>query len=367
MNSGEDLWPRVYGGRRVGKQFEPGLVSVIVPTFNRERLVTEAMDSVWAQTYRPIELIVVDDGSTDGTVRVVEQWGREHASDAAFTCRVVRQENRKVSAARDLGAVESRGEYIQFLDSDDLLYPQRLAVMVGVARDTPGFQVAVSDVLRTSFDGQAEMLVRQPDVTAPDRLRQVLRTPLAPYGAFYGRGFMRRVGFFNPEISWGEDWEQGIRVAVACDPTRCRMVRQPLANWRTHGGDRMTDVIERGASDELLAPTVRALLRRPELSAEDYGTCVMVMLQLFMGRPRRGLVYLKWSFRLPCRRCLKLKLWMATLIALVCGPASAARILRWQRRRRPGPLRPGRAWVPVHRDESGRLVTRDGKPAYADG
>ncbi len=103
------------------------LVSVIVPTYNRARLLGETMDSVWGQTYRPIELLVVDDGSGDNTEQSVADWGTQHARDSQFTLRYFKQPNRGASAARNLGLVESRGEFIQFLDSDDLLHPEKIA------------------------------------------------------------------------------------------------------------------------------------------------------------------------------------------------------------------------------------------------
>jgi len=120
--------------RWMSEEYERGLVSVIIPTYNRAHLVTKAMDSVWQQTYRPIELIVVDDGSTDNSQEVVEQWGNAHADDAHFKLRYFRQENRGASAARNFGLIESRGESIQFLDSDDLLGQMKIAAQVDYLR-----------------------------------------------------------------------------------------------------------------------------------------------------------------------------------------------------------------------------------------
>jgi glycosyltransferase involved in cell wall biosynthesis len=126
MDVRKDLWPETRQGRWMSDEFEPGLVSVIVPTYNRAGLLVEAMDSVFQQTYRPIELIVVDDGSTDNTRQVVQKWTGQHGGDDAFQPRYFHQENTGASAARNFGLVESRGQYIQFLDSDDLLHPQKL-------------------------------------------------------------------------------------------------------------------------------------------------------------------------------------------------------------------------------------------------
>lgn len=99
-----------------------GLVSVIIPAYNRAGFITIALDSVRAQTYRPIECLVVDDGSDDDTERVAAEWGRK--ADAQFSLRYFRQENQGAAAARNRGLRESKGEFINFLDSDDRLLPE---------------------------------------------------------------------------------------------------------------------------------------------------------------------------------------------------------------------------------------------------
>ena len=95
-----------------------GLVSTIIPVYNRPTLVVEAIESVLAQTYRPIEIIVVDDGSTDSTSAVVEQMMTAHPEVS-----LLRQPNSGPGPARQKGIEAASGEFIQFLDSDDLLAP----------------------------------------------------------------------------------------------------------------------------------------------------------------------------------------------------------------------------------------------------
>jgi glycosyltransferase involved in cell wall biosynthesis len=93
-------------------------VSVIIPAFNRDHCVGAAVDSVLAQTFKDFEIIVVDDGSTDGTAEVLEKYGSQ--------VHLIRQENRGVSAARNTGVRAARGSWIAFLDSDDHWHPQKL-------------------------------------------------------------------------------------------------------------------------------------------------------------------------------------------------------------------------------------------------
>ena len=112
-----------------------GLISIIIPTYNRASLIAIALDSVLAQTYRPIEIIVVDDGSADNTQEVVSEWAIE--TDLDLAVRYFHQANQGGCAARNRGLRESRGEFINFLDSDDRLLPVALQRKVDCLRSSP--------------------------------------------------------------------------------------------------------------------------------------------------------------------------------------------------------------------------------------
>jgi glycosyltransferase involved in cell wall biosynthesis len=109
-----------------------GLVSTILPVYNRPRMLREAVDSVLAQTYRPIEIIVVDDGSTDETPAVADTLAREHPE-----IKVIHQGNAGVGGAREAGRRAIAGEFVQHLDSDDLLEPTKFARQVAGLRERP--------------------------------------------------------------------------------------------------------------------------------------------------------------------------------------------------------------------------------------
>ncbi|MFW6331849.1 MAG: glycosyltransferase family 2 protein [Thermodesulfobacteriota bacterium] len=104
-------------------------VSVIIPTYNRAEMVGEAIESVLNQDFSSFELIVIDDGSTDQTSKVLRSFGRR--------IRSIRQENKGVSAARNLGICHASGEWIAFLDSDDLWLPGKLTAQVDFFRRNP--------------------------------------------------------------------------------------------------------------------------------------------------------------------------------------------------------------------------------------
>src|SRR6476620_5294431 len=102
-----------------------GLVSTIIPVHNRPLLLREAVASVLAQSYRPVEIIIVDDGSTDETGREAEKLAGAHSE-----VRVIHRENGGAGAARETGRLAARGEFIQYLDSDDLLLPTKFELQI---------------------------------------------------------------------------------------------------------------------------------------------------------------------------------------------------------------------------------------------
>ena len=110
--------------------------SIVMPVYNREKYVCAAIDSVLSQTFAGYELIVVDDGSTDGTPEVLKSYGNR--------IKVIRQENRGPEVARNTGAAAAQGEYIALLDSDDTFFPSALAIYDRVIQtfDSPPLIVA---------------------------------------------------------------------------------------------------------------------------------------------------------------------------------------------------------------------------------
>lgn len=102
------------------KEFVPGLVSIVIPTHNRADIVGETIDSVFAQTYPMIELIMVDDHSSDDTAVVI---AAKQAESPLYDFQYVMSNGRGGQCARNRGIILSKGEYIQFFDDDDLMLP----------------------------------------------------------------------------------------------------------------------------------------------------------------------------------------------------------------------------------------------------
>lgn len=117
---------------------EPGLVSVLIPSYNRGYIIGKAIESVLAQTYRPLEIIVVDDGSTDETRAIIDKFGPAIS--------YIYQENAGLAVARNTGLAAARGEFIAFQDSDDIWLPWKLQVQVALMRHLPELALVWTDM-----------------------------------------------------------------------------------------------------------------------------------------------------------------------------------------------------------------------------
>ena len=182
-----------------------------VPT--GQALISESLDSVLAQTYRPLELIVVDDGSTDGTAAVVEAWNGGRAPDPEFVLRCDRQEHSGAPAARNHGLGQSRGEFIQFFDSDDLLHPERSAPRWRAAHRGRGLDIIYGGT--SYFAGRRRLGHGEPYVTFPLRGERAVTAFLrggaaGPIRAVPSRA-CRAVGPWDEAAPILEDWDYAIR------------------------------------------------------------------------------------------------------------------------------------------------------------
>ena len=133
----------------------PGWVSVIIPTYKRAGMITRVLDSVWNQTYRPIELLVVNDGSPDNTEEVVSEWIAKHSETAGFSAKLITQPNAGGCAARNNGLRNAIGEFIQFFDDDDELLPEALTNHVNNLKMHPYMHASLSQAIYVSARGTA--------------------------------------------------------------------------------------------------------------------------------------------------------------------------------------------------------------------
>lgn len=126
------------------------LVSVIIPVYNRPAMLARAVDSVLAQTWKSFEIIICDDGSTDGTPDLGQQLEAKHAGVVTYLW----NPNRGAGPAREAGRQRARGEFIQYLDSDDTLWPHKFEIQVAALRERPECGAAYGQI-RLCREGQA--------------------------------------------------------------------------------------------------------------------------------------------------------------------------------------------------------------------
>jgi glycosyltransferase involved in cell wall biosynthesis len=203
-------------------EFEPGLVSIIIPTFNRAQLITNALESVRRQTYRRIEVLVVDDGSDDGTDVVVSRWFEQNP-DRGIQSSYVRQQNRGAPAARNEGLRRARGEFIQFLDSDDVILPGKLESQVTALQSAPVCQYAWSDRERSSLDVVWDVyadLIRRHAASASPVPQQVAgydkrRVPNQGGQGIYRRSACLALGPWDEDLARHQDWELNLRLIAS--------------------------------------------------------------------------------------------------------------------------------------------------------
>jgi glycosyltransferase involved in cell wall biosynthesis len=189
-------------------------VSVVIAAYNAETFLRETLDSVFAQSLANIEVIVVDDGSTDRTPEIL-------ATVSDNRLKIIRQKNGGVSAARNTGLSAALAPYVFFLDADDILTSKALERMVAVLERRPERVACFAHHIRIAPDGSE--LSERSDLPwkifpADDTLRNLIAKNFIVCGAICIRTEAARfVGGFNPALKWGEDWEFWCRLAVLGD------------------------------------------------------------------------------------------------------------------------------------------------------
>jgi glycosyltransferase involved in cell wall biosynthesis len=203
-------------------------ISVVISTYNRQRFIGEAIESVLNQSYPPLEIIVVDDGSTDGTERTVRSF------DGKIPIHYHWQPNRGQASSLNLGVSLAKGDWIAFHDSDDIWYTHKLAVQVCHLQNHPDVSFFYSNMDYCLLDETG-------GTTAVSRRFHSALVPLMFNGlpnvhvptVLVRRDVLRQVGGFNQGLRIGESWELFTRIALAY---QLHHIPECLAKQRYHPG-----------------------------------------------------------------------------------------------------------------------------------
>ncbi len=225
------------------------LVSVVLPVYNQASYLPVALDSIFAQVYPNYELIVVNDGSTDGTAEVLAEYHRHHV----FT--VITQDNQGLPRALNAGFERARGDYLTWTSSDNAMLPEMLATLVQALEADRGVGLVYADRYLIDDDGNELGRLDLPDY---DRYL-LLHANLVHCCFLYRRECMERVGLFDPEFIYGEDWEYWIRISESYAMKR---VPKPLYRYRLHRSSMTSDLVRGTARSMAYAEFVRRIRRR---------------------------------------------------------------------------------------------------------
>ena len=254
------------------------VASVVIPTYNRKTYIRETLDSVLEQNFPDFEVIVVDDGSTDGTHEVIQPY--------LDRIRYIRQQNRGAAAARNIGVRNARGAYIAFMDSDDLSVPEHLQILYDFLARNPEYAMVIGNgaYLEGRFHNRSTVI-------AARRAAQLAQRGVTLRDVFDGRvvrlqGVMARKSVLE-EIGLLDEW---FRISYDLDLTlrivkshRVGFVNQVVYLYRKHGGNISAD-------DELRS---RENLRALDKVMSDYPEAVD-----FIGRHAFFRLYAHRYYRL---------------------------------------------------------------------
>ena len=190
------------------------LVSVVIPCYNNASFLRDAIQSVLSQTHPRTELIVVDDGSSDDTSDVASSYP---------VTRVIRQNNQGVSAARNVGLAQSRGDYVVFLDADDRLLPDAVDAGVRCLESHPACAFASGHVRLAGQDGSILRVPDEPCIEKDHYLTLLKYCYIwTPSAVMFRTAILKSVGGFNMTLSGAADWDLYLRLsrrlAVFCHP-----------------------------------------------------------------------------------------------------------------------------------------------------
>jgi glycosyltransferase involved in cell wall biosynthesis len=236
---------------------EAPVVSVIIPTYNRESYIIEAIESVLNQTFDDLEIIIIDDGSTDNTPSIVK---RIHDSRIRY---FYLKHNNGVAAALNYGIKNSKGKYISRLDSDDIFLPEKIGSQVEVLENNPDIGLVYTRAYNISEQG--DIVALYPAIsTHPENplkmLRHFLFTP--SQSIVFRKQCIERIGLYDTTIRFSSDWDFCVRMAARY---KFFYIPIPLVKIRKHNnmltGDKLRSVQH----------TVMVLEKHKQLLAQDEG------------------------------------------------------------------------------------------------
>jgi hypothetical protein len=223
----------------------PPRVSVVLPVYNAERFVGEAIDSILGQTLADFELIVIDDGSTDDTPRILaDRVSRDPR------IRLIARENRGLTPTLNEGLEGARGPFVAIMNADDIALPERLERQVAFLDTHPAVAAVGSQTRLMLADGTPGPSVSLPQTPADVRRFLPKASPLAHPAVMFRRAAVVEVRGYRPQIEPAEDYDLWLRLA---DRHELANLPNVLLHYRVHGGQSTAGAFEAVAIATLVA------------------------------------------------------------------------------------------------------------------
>lgn len=187
------------------------LVSIIIPAYNVENYVSQTLETIIRQTYHNMEIIIVNDGSTDGTEKIIQEYAKKDNRIIIFN-----QINKGLSAARNSGLKIAKGEYLCIFDADDIMMPEKIELQFNLLEDNPLGDFVYSKVLYFTT-GVDDVYIR--DLSTPNGATAVYKTLLrygnfiSPNSVFFKRSVFEKFGGFDENLRSSEDFDYWLHLA----------------------------------------------------------------------------------------------------------------------------------------------------------
>ncbi|WP_316369148.1 glycosyltransferase family 2 protein [Candidatus Thiodiazotropha sp. CDECU1] len=254
-------------------------ISVIIPTYNRIHSLPRAVDSVLSQTHAPLEIIVVDDGSEDGTDRLMKERYSQ--------CDYLHQSNLGVSSARNLGIAHARGEWIAFLDSDDRWLPNKLQLQIGALTESPQYRLCHSNEVWIRNGVRVNQMHKHAKSGGRIFQRCLPLCVISPSSVMLHRTLFEEYGLFDTELPACEDYDLWLRI---CAREEVLFIDEPLIE--KYGGH--TDQLSQRhwGMDRFRVHSLINLLENQCLDGDDRVATIDMLIAkcniLVLGAEKRG-------------------------------------------------------------------------------
>ncbi|MCU7843092.1 MAG: glycosyltransferase family 2 protein [Candidatus Thiodiazotropha sp. (ex Monitilora ramsayi)] len=254
-------------------------LSVVIPTYNRIGTLPRALDSVLAQTLPADEIIVVDDGSTDGT--------KEMMKTEYPQCRLLTQSNSGVSSARNLGIANANGDWIALLDSDDAWHPEKLAQQMSALNDSRGIRVCHTEEIWIRNGKRVNPMKKHAKCGGRIFQRCLPLCVISPSSVILHRTLFQEYGGFDTDLPACEDYDLWLRL---CAQEEVRFLKEPLTIKYGGHDDQLSR--KHWGMDRFRVTSLEKLLQSAPLSEQDRQATLETLVEktgiLAQGANKRG-------------------------------------------------------------------------------